>query len=683
MRFPAKIARSLQLLGTWVGIGVSALFAATITVDVNIMPRVVFTGDSQTCGRVGALDYPQMLSWEMPVRVFNTAVGGTNTQHLVEETSGGTATVRRGERNIEGENVGWHAGPYPGQRIRLGAQVYTIDRIEQTRQRERRSTLWITEPAKEEFAGNDYAIEPGWRARVAERRPDYACFMYSVNDTGATASEFRARLDEIVRRCRDAGLQPIFLSGFPLMDAAKGGAEPGDNRKVDLRATELAAFCKSNGVPFGDVFHALMQLDAPLTSVWVDMVHPTTDGSITALNALRGLFRDLGLAERPYFVRGYRSRSTLVPPDDSLQPFSTSQPDYTADNKPNDNLFDLAAIQQRDEYGLIAAADGAAVESATPIVLRFGVGPATPAVAKVVVVGESRVSWFDARSGAWQEIARGRGALSARLPARSGPGLVWLAVSGEGKVALDYAAVTVEGEVPPAPLRSSPGTIGWPAPGDRDGSAGGKMIPAESWRKIGGRAVVLRGGVVVEGTGGFEGDVRVDRFKSAGEPFAPAVRPLDTLQILDGPEEVRGNYLVGRVEDDRSIRVRRFLPKPVAGLKFAIVRSSGCTAVAEKNWLQCSGDSYWEATVSNLAPGQYRLGFCHRAYNPTVMTARMIPGRLVRVRAAGNVAEPETSFQWQRMWLDFTVRTRGDVILSAAAKTNTPVEYTGFTLTAR
>jgi len=41
----------------------TALLAATLRVDVNVMPRVVFTGDSQTCGRVGAIDYPQMLSW--------------------------------------------------------------------------------------------------------------------------------------------------------------------------------------------------------------------------------------------------------------------------------------------------------------------------------------------------------------------------------------------------------------------------------------------------------------------------------------------------------------------------------------------------------------------------------------------------------------------------------------------
>ena len=48
----------------------SLLLAASLKVDVSSMPRVVFTGDSQTCGRVGAWDYPQMLSWEQPVHVI-------------------------------------------------------------------------------------------------------------------------------------------------------------------------------------------------------------------------------------------------------------------------------------------------------------------------------------------------------------------------------------------------------------------------------------------------------------------------------------------------------------------------------------------------------------------------------------------------------------------------------------
>ena len=125
--------------------------AKQVRVDVNAMPRVVFTGDSQTCGRVGAMDYPQMLSWEMPARVINTAVGGTNTTQLLHEMTGGIASVIRGERAIRGTNVPWHAGPYPGQYVRVGKHEYIIDRIEAVDYAQRASNLWITEPAKEDF----------------------------------------------------------------------------------------------------------------------------------------------------------------------------------------------------------------------------------------------------------------------------------------------------------------------------------------------------------------------------------------------------------------------------------------------------------------------------------------------------------------------------------------------------
>ena len=98
--------------------------AAELTVDVNAMPRIVFTGDSQTVGCVGAMDYAQMIAREVPLRVFNRSVGGSNTTHLLYEFGGGTVTVKAGETVVHGENVSWTAGPYIGQRVRLGAYEY-------------------------------------------------------------------------------------------------------------------------------------------------------------------------------------------------------------------------------------------------------------------------------------------------------------------------------------------------------------------------------------------------------------------------------------------------------------------------------------------------------------------------------------------------------------------------------
>lgn len=217
------------------------LFAATVRVDVRSMPRVVFTGDSQTCGRVGAWDYPQMLSWEQPIHVLNTAVGGTNTMHLLDELSGGAASVKAGEQQVYGEGVGWGSGPYPGQTIRLGAESYTIDRIEVHNHKTREVSVWITEPARADFSGTDFAVEPGWRVRIEERRPDVVCFMYSVNDTGHSPEKFTGNIREMVERTRALGAQPVLLSGVPLMVADLGGSHPGNNVKVDMRARDLLA----------------------------------------------------------------------------------------------------------------------------------------------------------------------------------------------------------------------------------------------------------------------------------------------------------------------------------------------------------------------------------------------------------------------------------------------------------
>jgi hypothetical protein len=689
------------------------VLAATIKVDVNIMPRVTFTGDSQTCGRVGALDYPQMLSWEMPIRVLNTGVGGTNTRQLLSETSGGSACVKKGEKAVKGTKVPWHAGPYPGQKIRLGAHEYVIDRIETVSYKDQLATIWITEPANEDFEGTDYAIEAGWRVRIAERRPDYACFMYSVNDTGWKSEEFQARLAEIVKRTRALGAQPIFLSGVPLMDASKGGSHPAGNARVDVRANDLKAFCSEHKIPFGDVFHALMLLDEQCTAVWVDTVHPTTDGSTAILNALRSIFRDLSLAQNPYYVRGYKSSGALSAPNDTLIHFTTSQPDYTAQNVQNENQFDLAAIKARDEYGLIAAADGDVVESETPIVLKFGVGDAgkiTSARAEIVVASEATISWFDWDEKAWKEIAHGSGKLEAPLPPTAiakgcRDGAIWLAVRSPKKVALDYAALTLEGDLSRYEPHVIKEPIFWPKPEEiewrKDGNLikNGNLVAMEGeaptlWRKSGPQAFYLRAGVVAKGTGAFSGDKHIDLFKSAGwksrasreQKFSKDVRPLDVLNIPEGPADAKGQFIISHVVDDETLRVRRFPKAAVSGLEFEVTRTSGCAAVQGGCLVQCRGESYWETIVPRLKAGAYRIEFFYRAYDPANMTARATPGDLAKVevrlkrKTLATADGLPTSFQWQKAHLDFTMPREGEVCIRVRSKSDTPVEYTGFTL---
>ncbi|PJB76018.1 MAG: hypothetical protein CO095_03045 [Armatimonadetes bacterium CG_4_9_14_3_um_filter_58_7] len=682
--------------------------AKQVRVDVNAMPRVVFTGDSQTCGRVGAMDYPQMLSWEMPARVINTAVGGTNTTQLLHEMTGGIASVIRGERAIRGTNVPWHAGPYPGQYVRVGKHEYIIDRIEAVDYAQRASNLWITEPAKEDFEGTDYAIEAGWRVRIAEQRPDYACFMYSVNDSGKTSEQFVADLEEILRRTRDIGAQPLFLSGVPYMDSNKGGSHPGGNQRVAVRAFDLAKFCARYWLPFGDVFSVLMALDETSTSVWRDTVHPTTDGSITAIKALRHLFRDLGVLDNPYYVRGYRASQRLRTPGTVMSPLSTSQPDYNAKNEPRENEFDLAAIRVRDEYALIDAADGNMLHADTPLVLQFGVGsPAQLSAAQMeLVVGNpTRVSIFDWGKKKWRKVADGSGRLSLSLSSDSlrqadHAGALWVALTGgrEG-VALDYAAVVLEGNLKAFRSRAAEQPVAWPDPRDLrwpvDGEnliANGDFSLAEGgcpahWQRRNRNAVYLPAGVVVAGTGDFVEEKRVHQFRTSGKRPMSGVRPLDMLRIADGPEDARGSFLIAEVIDQQAVRVRRFPQQPHAALGFEIVRSSGCGVVPSGCLVECRKGSGWQTTVSDVQPGRYVLGFFYRAFDPMKMDAEHAPGRIVtvNVRMEGNqqllnAKSLVTSFQWQRAWVHFDVPEVGTPRLRLTGNSATPVQFTGVSL---
>jgi len=98
---------------------------------VSSMPTVVFTGDSQSCGRNLAIDFPQLVSRSLPVRVINTAVGGSNSSALLYPMKGGTVRVTRGEKVLHGENVRWGTGPFPGMKVTVAGETYTIDHIDE------------------------------------------------------------------------------------------------------------------------------------------------------------------------------------------------------------------------------------------------------------------------------------------------------------------------------------------------------------------------------------------------------------------------------------------------------------------------------------------------------------------------------------------------------------------------
>jgi len=682
-----------------------APMATQLRIDVNVMPRIVFTGDSQTVGCVGAVDYAQMMSWEVPLRVFNRSVGGSNTTHLLYEFGGGTATVKAGEQVVHGESVGWYAGPYLGQKVRFGPHEYTLDSIETTDYANHRANLHLAEPAREDYSGTDYRFEPGWRVRIAELRPQYACFMYTVNDPGWTPEEFKARLAEITRRCREANTQPIFLSGVPFMDAAAGGSHPGTVARTMQRAQDLQEFCQQEKLPFGDVFRTLELLDAQHTAEWADTIHPTTDGSVVIVHALRYILKELGATGNPYSLRGYRAAGADLPnpPSGGLQPITTGQPRRDKDNRLNEAGFNLEAQRLRDEYGLLAEADGQALESRTPLVFRLGVGEVAKlqsAEAEVVLASPGEVCVYSARQQAWLPLVQGQERLAAALPEPladlvAGDAL-WLAVRGE-RTAVDYVALSVTGDVAPWQPPRCDRAIVWPTPGQFDWTQDGSLLPngaltqaagdrPAGWAGEGAAARYLPAGAVAGGSGEFCGP-RGDQFRCAGAKFTQTVRPLDMLQAR-ADLEGGANFLVERVIDDGTLDLRRS-PKVAPGLVgFEVRRESGLRAVPGGCCLEVGPESEWRTTVP-VQEGQYHLSFFCRVFAPAHMDAANQASRTAEVVVSdeqgnelGRAADEECSYVWLRGSLGLAVprATRVTITCRHRGKATEAVQYTGLHL---
>lgn len=687
--------------------------AAEVKIDVNLMPRILFTGDSQTCGCVGAMDYAQMMSWEIPLRVFNRAVGGSNTSHLLGEFGGGTLTAKAGEKVVHGEKVGWYAGPYIGQKVRIGTQQYTVDAIETLDYKERICNLYLTEPAREDYTGTDYKFEEGWQVRVAEVKPQYACFMYTVNDAGRTPEDFKAKLADITRRCRDAGIQPIFISGVPFMDAPSGGSHAGTVEKTMQRARDLEEFCREQKLPYGDVYRALDLLDPQRTSVWADTIHPSNDGSIIPIHALRHLLKEIGALDNPYYVHGHTAQGADLPDltDGAwMYPFATAQPRRDKDNRLDQKGHDLEAQRLRDHYGLIADADGQLLESKTPVVLSFGVGETGKlqgATAEVVVAKPGEALVFSYRQHKWLPLGPVDGQATLPLP---GPvadlvrdNEIKLALRGADGVAVDYAALTIAGDVQPWKLPKSDRAIMWPTPGQFEWSQDNNLFPNADlkqaasdapggWVKQGEGARYVPEETVVTGAGQFP-DMNKDRFTSPGAKFTQTVRPLDML-VIKADIEGGPNFLVEKVMDDETLDLRRAPKAELGTVEFEVQRSSGLGAVHDAAVIEVSAGSQWSTTIP-VQPRQYRLGFFYRVFDPANMNAVNTPGRVAQVAVSdgqgkelGRSGKLDCSYVWLRGWVDVEAPPDGKLTVTCGyagegASKSEAVQYTGFSLQER
>jgi len=673
------------------------------------MVTVVFTGDSQTTGRNLAIDYPQLLSRVLPVRVINTAVGGSNSDALVKPMTGGTARIAKGERVLYGTEVSWGMGPYPGMQVNVHGEVYTIDAVAE-HPPTRNSELHLVEPARADYEGTDYRIEPGWEVRVARYRPQVVCLMY-VNDSEMPPARL-ANWREMVRRIHAMGAVPVLMSPFPPDDGTHGGNHPGFHAKAAQNAATVRELAAAEKAWFVDVFGLTLALDPPLRCQVGDGIHPDTDGQTAALDGLLWVFGQMGLTAARPFIKGWVLTGPPASPEALLaggvRPFRISQPDHPDPDHQDEKGFTIAATRRNDEYGLIATADGAGVPVGPGILLRLGLErDAKPQPLSLRLVGERLRSpqvWH-AGSAAWRTLAASpdAGGLRAEVPQDAlREQTLDVLVTAEPDGLLDALCLEQDGAaaaspwqpaaVEPGPyvlesLHAQPGNL---VP-NADFAAGEPGL-AERW-DVTGAAVNRPFRVPVAGLA-FAGDkdLRVATFTST-----PCARPYDLLVVHGSQSGNDGNYRVRDTLGPERVRLRRRAKAVEAGLAAELVHDDGCGLVPGGCCLEVGGGG--QAATAFAVPASATavdVAVFTRVFDPTRLGTRDLPGRqsdvaLLFLNAAGNPLgtpwrlDAETdSFQWRKLQGTAPVPMgTAQARLTLTARGPGAVQYTGVCVRAR
>ena len=648
------------------------LEAKPLDVSVFSMPTVVFTGDSQTCGRNLAIDYPQLLSRVLPARVINTGVGGSNSSALLRPMTGGHLRVRAGDRVVYGEHVRWGMGPFPGMHITIHGNTYTIDSIRE-HPRTPRTEIVLTGPAIEGYEGEDYAIEPGWFERVAKYRPSVVTLMY-IND-GAMPPAKQDDWREMIRRIRGLGAVPVLMSPFPIDGEDTGGSHPGDNRPYARNAAAVRALAAAEGCWFVDVFHLMFALDPSLRGVNHDGIHPDTDGQTAAMDGLLWVFEQMGLlAARPY-IRGWVATAALpgaLASGGERRPFRTAQPDHPDPNRQVTDEFTIDALRRNDEYGLIAAADGQSLAFSHGLLFEVGLEPGvSPGSLRLAAIGKGLDQAYARQGGddgGWLVMKRVPAAAGEAVQAWTFPtgalaadGVLRFALAaGSGGGHLDWLALRRETGAPPSRWQPKP-----VAPRayalTSDHARAGNLVSNPAF---------------LEGEKGwhFSGDVRVNR------PFAASlgclafpdpddlrvalvenpgrVRPFDRLAITGSRKDNNGTYCVRAVLDGGRLALRRRAAVVEDGLRAVVHHDDGCGLVAGHVCAELGpGAAVGRTLVLPEKTGELALSFFYRVYAPDRLGTRDVPAAAVRVTlespdANGGVRVREfaksCSYQWRK-----------------------------------
>jgi hypothetical protein len=637
---------------------------------VDSMPRVLFTGDSQTCGRNLGIDFPQILEPEFPIRVINTAVGGSNSSALLRPMTGGTVRLAQGDRVLYGVNVRWGMGPFPGQGIVVAGQRYTIDFIDE-HPRTPNTEIHLVEPAVASYEGTDYAVDPGWDHRVAQWQPDVVVLMY-IND-GTMPPPKREDWREMIRRIRAMGAVPVLMSPIPVDDARQGGDHPGDNhRRVAQNAAAIRGIAESEKCWFVDVYNLTFALDPALRTIVHDGIHPDTDGQTVILDGLRWVFREMGLPEARPFVKGWYVET----PDQALAdqipgtPLRTAQPDHPDPDHQLTEGFSIAAFRRWDEYGLLAKPDGHSLPFTQSLAFRVGLpnGAETRSCHLKGTGIQQAFACVGAKLVSLAMASDEAGLYQIDLPAEAVvDGEFRLVLEGDGKANLDWFAVAADG--PDAPRWRAPDNEYREYRIEADHLQAGNRVVNPAFRTDEGWT--LRNGAALN------------------RPFARPVGPLafadeqrSRLVTLADPGPARAYDLL-RVSgstkgNDEAFRIRqtlgesRFLTRrrnkgAEPGLAAILEHNDGCRLVPGGSCLELpTPASVAEQTVS-LPAGTTRVGLSlfHRVWDDQRLGTRDVPTAPARIVLASAGAPRElaapSSFQWRK----FTV----DVPVSGAAAT--------------
>lgn len=652
------------------------------------MPRILFTGDSQTCGRNLGIDFPQLLEREFPIRVINTAVGGSNSSALLRPMTGGEIRIDKGDHVLHGVKVLWGMGPFPGQGITVAGQRYTIDFIDEhpgTPDTE----IHLVEAALASYVGEDYAIDPGWDHRVARWQPDVVVLMY-IND-GPMPPSKREDWREMIRRIRGMGAVPVLMSPIPMDDARQGGNHPGDNDEtVAQNAAAVREIALSEKCWFVDVYTLTLALDPALRTIIQDGIHPDTDGQTVILDGLRWVFREMGLPAARPFIKGWQiddPAQALDPAHPGL-PLRTAQPDHPDPEHQLTQGFSIAAFRRWDEYGLLARPDGQSLPFGKSLVFHVGVGEGatvTQLHLKADGIRQAFAQVGDRLVPAPLESDKA-GLYQVTLPAGAmtdGTFRVVLESSGEGM--LDWFAVPTNG----------PDTSKWKAPDNQyreyrvepDHERPGNLAENPDFRGDGGwvlheGAVYNRPFTVAAGALAFSAEHGSRLATLAG---ASPARAYDLLRVEGSANGNDGAFRIRQALGEGRFLTRRRNQGEETGLTATLEHNDGCALVAGGACIELpSAKSTAEQSLEIPVGGtRLRVSFFHRVWDDQRLGTRDVPAAPARITLGGpgfsrELAAPP-SFQWRKFTTEITVPT-GTLTVRLLGRPDGRQLFTGFAI---